>query len=102
MRRRSFGQWQPRHDGALAELTCEPGLAVVQFDDFFHDVHPQSRAGNVAAVIGASEWAAAEQLIERGGEMVKRLLIVQKYRQDDNSETFRNFTEANCRLSSAT
>ncbi len=44
--------------------------------------------------IGASEWAATEQLIELGGEVVEGLLIVQNYNQDDDSETFRNFTEA--------
>jgi branched-chain amino acid transport system substrate-binding protein len=44
--------------------------------------------------IGASEWAATEQLIELGGEVVEGLLIVQNYNRDDASEHFRNFTEA--------
>jgi branched-chain amino acid transport system substrate-binding protein len=44
--------------------------------------------------LGASEWAATEQLIELGGEVVEGLLIVQNYDRDDNSVQFRNFNEA--------
>lgn len=44
--------------------------------------------------IGASEWAATEQLIELGGDVVQGLLIVQNYDRDDTSERFRSFSEA--------
>ena len=44
--------------------------------------------------IGAAEWASTEQLIELGGEVVEGLLIVQNYDREDDSESFRNFTEA--------
>ncbi len=44
--------------------------------------------------IGASEWAATEQLIELGGKMVEGLLIVQNYNRDDKSARFAEFTEA--------
>lgn len=44
--------------------------------------------------IGASEWAATEQLPELGGEVVQDLLIVQNYDRDDTSERFRQFSEA--------
>jgi len=44
--------------------------------------------------IGASEWAATEQLVELGGDVVQRLLIVQNYNRDDESPRFREFSEA--------
>ena len=44
--------------------------------------------------IGASEWAATEQLIELGGEVVEGLLIVQNYDRDDISPRFKEFSEA--------
>lgn len=44
--------------------------------------------------IGASEWAATEQLIELGGEVVRGLLIVQNFDRDDSSPRFKEFTEA--------
>jgi branched-chain amino acid transport system substrate-binding protein len=44
--------------------------------------------------IGASEWAATEQLIELGGEVVEGLLIVQNYDHDDISPRFKEFSEA--------
>lgn len=44
--------------------------------------------------IGASEWAATEQLIELGGDVVQGLLIVQNYDHDDASERFKDFSEA--------
>lgn len=44
--------------------------------------------------IGASEWAATEQLIELGGEVVEGLLIVQNYNRDDASVGFKEFSDA--------
>jgi len=44
--------------------------------------------------IGASEWAATEQLLDLGGEMVEGLLIVQNFDRDDDSRRFRDFSEA--------
>lgn len=44
--------------------------------------------------IGASEWAATEQLPELGGEVVQDLLIVQNFDRDDNSDRFRQFSDA--------
>lgn len=44
--------------------------------------------------IGASEWAATEQLIELGGEVVNGLLIVQNYNNDDQTPRFREFSDA--------
>lgn len=44
--------------------------------------------------ITASEWAATEQLIDLGGEVVEGLVIVQNYNRDDSSDHFRDFTEA--------
>jgi len=44
--------------------------------------------------IGASEWASTEQLIELGGPVVERLLIVQNYNHEDTSPKFREFSEA--------
>lgn len=44
--------------------------------------------------IGAAEWAATEQLVELGGEVVDGLLIVQNYDRDDTSPHFKEFTQA--------
>lgn len=44
--------------------------------------------------IGASEWAATEQLIDLGGEVVQGLLIVQNFDRDDTSLRFKAFSEA--------
>lgn len=44
--------------------------------------------------IGASEWAASEQLIELGGKVVEGLVIVQNYDRDDESARFQEFREA--------
>ena len=44
--------------------------------------------------MGASEWAASEQLIELGGKVVEGLLIVQNYDRDDDSPRFSEFREA--------
>lgn len=44
--------------------------------------------------IGASEWAATEQLLELGGEVIEGLLIVQNYDSGDTSPRFKEFTEA--------
>lgn len=44
--------------------------------------------------IGASEWAATEQLIELGGSVVDGLVIVQNYDHEDASPKFREFSEA--------
>lgn len=44
--------------------------------------------------IGASEWAATEQLIDLGGEVVQGLLIVQNYDRDDESPRYKEFSEA--------
>ena len=44
--------------------------------------------------IAASEWAATEQLVQLGGEVVDGLLIVQNYDRDDNSERYVDFREA--------
>ena len=44
--------------------------------------------------IGASEWAATEQLTELGGKVVEGLLIVQNYDRDDRSPRYREFAEA--------
>ncbi|MDY0108295.1 MAG: ABC transporter substrate-binding protein, partial [Giesbergeria sp.] len=44
--------------------------------------------------IGASEWAATEQLIELGGDVVEGLLIVQNYDRDDESARFKAFGDA--------
>lgn len=43
--------------------------------------------------IGASEWAATEQLIELGGDVVEGLLIVQNYNRDDDSAGFKAFSD---------
>lgn len=44
--------------------------------------------------MGASEWAATEQLLELGGAVVEGLLIAQNYNHEDGSVRFRDFTEA--------
>ena len=44
--------------------------------------------------IAAAEWAATEQLIELGGEVVEGLLILQNYDRDDHSLHYRDFAEA--------
>ena len=44
--------------------------------------------------IAASEWAATEQLIDLGGEVVEGLLIVQNYDRDDASPRFKEFSDA--------
>jgi branched-chain amino acid transport system substrate-binding protein len=44
--------------------------------------------------IGASEWAATEQLVELGGTVVEGLLIVQNYDHEDTSQRFREFSES--------
>lgn len=43
--------------------------------------------------IGASEWAATEQLIELGGDVVEGLMIVQNFDRDDESTRFKEFSE---------
>lgn len=47
-----------------------------------------------ALPIGASEWAATEQLLELGGKMVEGLVIALNYNRDDDSPRFRAFREA--------
>lgn len=42
----------------------------------------------------ASEWAATEQLIDLGGQVVEGLIIVQNYDRDDTSDRFKQFSEA--------
>jgi branched-chain amino acid transport system substrate-binding protein len=54
----------------------------------------QARKQAPTLPIGASEWAATEQLIELGGDVVQGLLIVQNYDRDDESERFRRFGDA--------
>jgi branched-chain amino acid transport system substrate-binding protein len=44
--------------------------------------------------IGASEWAATDQLVELGGKVVEGLLIVQNYNRHDESPRFRAFADA--------
>ncbi|AOG24768.1 ABC transporter substrate-binding protein [Acidovorax sp. RAC01] len=44
--------------------------------------------------IAASEWAATEQLIDLGGQVVEGLLIVQNYDRDDTSPRFKEFSDA--------
>ena len=43
---------------------------------------------------GASEWAATEQLVDLGGDMVEGLLIAQNFDRDDTSPRFKAFSEA--------
>lgn len=54
----------------------------------------QARRQAPGLPIGASEWAASEQLIELGGKVVEGLLIVQNYDRDDDSPRFSEFREA--------
>lgn len=54
----------------------------------------QARRQAPALPIGASEWAASEQLIELGGKVVEGLLIVQNYDRDDHSPRYSEFREA--------
>lgn len=54
----------------------------------------QARRLAPALPLGASEWAATEQLLELGGQMVEGLVIVQNYDRDDDSQRFRLFREA--------
>lgn len=44
--------------------------------------------------IAASEWAATEQLIELGGDVVEGLLVVQNFDRDDESALYKAFSEA--------
>jgi branched-chain amino acid transport system substrate-binding protein len=53
----------------------------------------QARKQAPALPIGASEWAATEQLIELGGEVVEGLLIMQNYDKDDPSPRFKEFRD---------
>lgn len=60
------------------------------------DVARLARASRLQAPklpIGASEWAATEQLAKLGGDVVEGLLIVQNFDRDDNSPRFRNFAD---------
>lgn len=54
----------------------------------------QARKQAPALPIGASEWAATEELVELGGDVVDGLLIVQNYNRDDGSARFKEFSEA--------
>ncbi len=54
----------------------------------------QARKQAPGLPIGASEWAATEQLIELGGAVVDGLLIVQNYDHDDSSPRFQEFSDA--------
>ncbi|MBK5914209.1 ABC transporter substrate-binding protein [Rhodocyclus purpureus] len=54
----------------------------------------EARKQAPALPIGAAEWAATEQLLDLGGEVVEGLLIVQNYNRDDESPRFREFAEA--------
>lgn len=54
----------------------------------------QARRQAPSLPIGASEWAATEQLVELGGEVVEGLLIVQNFDRDDTSERYRSFSDA--------
>lgn len=54
----------------------------------------QARKQAPTLPIGASEWAATEELVELGGDVVDGLLIVQNYNRDDESPRFKEFAEA--------
>lgn len=54
----------------------------------------QARTLAPSLPIGASEWAATEQLVELGGQIVNGLLIVQNYDRDDQTSRYREFSEA--------
>ena len=54
----------------------------------------QARIQAPSLPIGASEWAATEQLVDLGGKVVEGLLIAQNYNRDDTSPRFKAFSEA--------
>ncbi len=54
----------------------------------------QARKQAPRVPIAAVEWAATEQLVELGGEVVEGLLILQNYDRDDSSERYREFADA--------
>ena len=54
----------------------------------------QARKQSPKLPIGASEWAATEQLVELGGSVVDGLLIVQNYNHEDQSPKFKEFSDA--------
>ncbi len=54
----------------------------------------QARTQAPQLPIGASEWAATEQLVELGGAVVEGMLIVQNYNHSDESPRFKEFSDA--------
>lgn len=83
-----------------------PGLTQTLLRDIEPDIVAAREAARLAQQarkqapqlpIGASEWAATEQLVELGGDVVEGLLIVQNYDHEDNSPRFREFSEAYCK-----
>jgi len=54
----------------------------------------QARAQSPNVPLAAAEWAATEQLIELGGEVVQGLVIVQNFDRDDDSARFKDFSDA--------
>ena len=54
----------------------------------------QSRRLAPTLPIGATEWAASEQLLELGGKVVDGLLIVLNYNRDDTSPRYQEFRDA--------
>lgn len=54
----------------------------------------QARRLAPALPISASEWAATEQLVVLGGEVIEGLLIAQGFNRDDGSARYREFREA--------
>ncbi len=54
----------------------------------------QARKQALQLPIGASEWAATEQLVQLGGEVVEGLLILQNYDHNNTSPRFKEFAEA--------
>lgn len=54
----------------------------------------QARKQAPKVPIAAVEWAATEQLVELGGEVVEGLLILLNYDRDDSSERYREFADA--------
>lgn len=54
----------------------------------------QARKAAPALPVAASEWAATEQLIDLGGDVVEGLLIAQNFNRDDPSPRFRDFNDA--------
>ena len=80
-----------------------PGLTQPLLRDIEPDIVAAREAARLAQQarkqapqlpIGASEWAATEQLVELGGDVVEGLLIVQNYDHEDSSPRFREFSEA--------